>query len=1168
MMHRAQFLRNRNSIVKIQAAVRVYLAKDAKKRLLLERNHSKASKLQSWARMNASNRTFTSTIHAAVKLQSCARGFLSRLYLRRLLRLAHLLQCHVRHFLERQRLVQEAATLLRVRRKAAASSLVRWWRRAARLSHRRHAACVMLQTGSRAYLARRQLRNLQQLNSRAVVLQLWWRMLKAEMTNRSILLLQKCIRRFIAERTFTKKMEDARREHMAAHRIQTLWRTTVRNRIKRSAVTVLQAHYRMVCAHRLFQTRRSHCIKIQSFARRCLVTWSNKNNNLVSEPLRSASFPTIQSWMRMNPSKCDFHVVVKAVVKVQAAVRRFLVRKRFQEKLRLISWIQTNFRNRKDTQHCTALRLCMHQLATEPSTCEGLSDTVVLIQSIWRGQLGRRRSKLMFESTRNRHNSAVAIQSAVRSFQRRHELTRLLGAGHMIQSVWRQRSVANVLKLHNDKARVLQCFWRGHTARITFDTMVSYQHGHRSTLCREGHAKICAKSKRTVATTRIQNQWRTHRTTKHAATRIQTLFRVSRESRRFRLQRKAMMRIQCFIRVCQARSCVKKAKASRLLQYTAAESIQRMFRGHDARTEISARRLNFAATSITSGWRGKLEREKFHAKIAAIVLIQAQFRAFSARKSLSCLDTSCAMIQALARGVSYRNKIAAVRAQQMADEVLLQDNLKTMKLQTTRSDRINLENAEVEPDWPFQQVDLTTAGKHRLSVYDAACRIQSLWSRTRSPRFSREVMRYAESGNNKISDSSIACAAVQLLQRHVKAYLDRLTFLKQQRSAVVIQSHWRGLVEQRKLDNFTALPTLVPACILAMQREDSAFRLQKWWRRQTHRRSLVEQRELNDFSTLPTNVPACVLAMQREDSAFRLQKWWRRQRHVSSYWIRQRLPELQNMERTGTHPCAVSFGSATRSPLQSSPKDQACVQESLARQMVLDQRHAATTIQSFWRTAWEHHKLEALSIRLTHVSRYVVVLRREDKAIRLQKWWRRWRIQSPYLARRREAAHCLQRLHGSWKMKRDVSRLQCAVDLLERGVFGSLSRSMACFGLLQANTVIAGHRVHPRITHRQHVWLDLQAQLRRLVATLIQAVYRGYRSRLRTSISARHFWPCMRSRPIVRHAPTTMPTFRRSPMNVPCGDAYRARVEQKALDVVVAYASAEAEMVVMRHRAT
>ena len=90
----------------------------------------------------------------------------------------------------------------------------------------------------------------------------------------------------------------------------------------------------------------------------------------------------------MNPSKLDFHVMVRAVVKAQAAIRRFLVRKRFQEKLRLISWMQTNYRNRKDMQHSTAL--CTHQLAADPPTFEGLSDTVVLIQSLWRGQLGRR----------------------------------------------------------------------------------------------------------------------------------------------------------------------------------------------------------------------------------------------------------------------------------------------------------------------------------------------------------------------------------------------------------------------------------------------------------------------------------------------------------------------------------------------------------------------------------------------------------------------------------------------------------------------------------------------------------------------------------------------------------------------------------------------------------
>ena len=117
--------------------------------------------------------------------------------------------------------------------------MVPWLRRAALLSNRRHATCVMLQTWSRSYLGRRQLRNLRQLNSRAVVLQVWWRFFDAEMTNGSIVLLQKCIRRFIAKQTCTKKIEDAcrRREHMATHRIQTLWRTTVRNRIKRSAGT-------------------------------------------------------------------------------------------------------------------------------------------------------------------------------------------------------------------------------------------------------------------------------------------------------------------------------------------------------------------------------------------------------------------------------------------------------------------------------------------------------------------------------------------------------------------------------------------------------------------------------------------------------------------------------------------------------------------------------------------------------------------------------------------------------------------------------------------------------------------------------------------------------------------------------------------------------------------
>ena len=64
-------------------------------------------------------------------------------------------------------------------------------------------------------------------------------------------------------------------------------------------------------------------------------------------------------------------------------------------------------------------------------------------------------------------------------------------------------------------------------------------------------------------------------------------------------------------------------------------------------------------------------------------------------------------------------------------------------------------------------------------------------------------------GNTEIADSSISCGAAALLQRYVKAYPNRLTFLKQQRSENVIQSHWRRLVEQRELDHFAALSSCV-----------------------------------------------------------------------------------------------------------------------------------------------------------------------------------------------------------------------------------------------------------------------------------------------------------------------------------------------------------------------
>ena len=101
------------------------------------------------------------------------------------------------------------------------------------------------------------------------------------------MLLQKCIRRFIAKQTCTKKIE----MHVVA---ESIWQHIAfkhcGEQLSETESSVLQAHSRLVYAHRLFQTRPN----IQSFARRCLVTSSNKNNDFVNEPLkRSASVLTM-----------------------------------------------------------------------------------------------------------------------------------------------------------------------------------------------------------------------------------------------------------------------------------------------------------------------------------------------------------------------------------------------------------------------------------------------------------------------------------------------------------------------------------------------------------------------------------------------------------------------------------------------------------------------------------------------------------------------------------------------------------------------------------------------------------------------------------------------------------------------------------------------------------
>ena len=121
----------------------------------------------------------------------------------------------------------------------------------ARLSNRRHAACVMLQIWSRSYLAR------QQLNASLVD--------NVESRNDEPI---NCVASELYSTLHCQtNIHEEDRRCTSSQRAygNTLHSYTVSNsclkRIERSAVTILQERYKLVYAHRLFQTRRSHCTK-------------------------------------------------------------------------------------------------------------------------------------------------------------------------------------------------------------------------------------------------------------------------------------------------------------------------------------------------------------------------------------------------------------------------------------------------------------------------------------------------------------------------------------------------------------------------------------------------------------------------------------------------------------------------------------------------------------------------------------------------------------------------------------------------------------------------------------------------------------------------------------------------------------------------------------------
>lgn len=367
-----------------------------------------------------------------------------------------------------------------------------------------------------------------------------------------IVVVQKQIRCWLAKRVVNKKRSQFR--NTAATKIQKNWRRMVHEtrflKMKREhhASIIIQSYWRRFWCFSNFIIALDCSIQIQAQVRGYL-----QRNKFMSQT--SAAITIENAWRCMQAKKAisQFSIVrevtnsgkeiakerARAAMKIQKVFRGSLCRNALKVYLAAVL-IQSHVRGK---QARAAVRLYI-------SVCK--------IQAVWRGFLPRR-SYVTYVSARK-------IQATWRRYHPRQGFVNFVAA-RCIQNGWRCKNAnqnASQLKKEFNAASLIQSVWRGFVCYtdfvFTLSDVVAAQRIVRGYLSRKKYYSIIRlnveKSKRVVAIQRTyrgfqarQNYWYTL----GCAMQIQSWWRGRRVYLRIRMEKNAILTLQCFLRCSLAR---------------------------------------------------------------------------------------------------------------------------------------------------------------------------------------------------------------------------------------------------------------------------------------------------------------------------------------------------------------------------------------------------------------------------------------------------------------------------------------------------------------------------------------------------------------------------------------------------------------------------------------
>ncbi|XP_066411924.1 abnormal spindle-like microcephaly-associated protein [Molothrus aeneus] len=529
---RAQYLAQRQAIVVIQSAFRAMKARKTAKQLRAARKiqsflqmalqrrkyiqlRAAAVTLQSYYLMHKCKSQYMSYKRAAVVLQRHYRSHLTVKHQRMAYLQTHrnivLVQATVRGYIQRKRFHKMKESTIKIqasfrgfvqRQKYLlckfSAVLIQQHYRAHRMRnidqrrfHQMKKAAITIQAAYRGYKARQWVSKMRA----ARVIQAWFRGHKARKEYMSVLRATLVIQRHFRARQLQTRFLQMK---SCALTIQRVWRATRDARrlrqqflATRSAVVKIQLAYRQYRARRLLREKHQAACLIQNayrgFKARRKFVQQKAAAVIIQKHLRAWQEGRLQ-FMKYNKTR-------RAVIKLQAFIRGYLVRKKISEqkqKNRLLYFTAAVY------HHISAIKIQRaYRLHLTLKLAQTRISSVIIIQSWFRAQAQRRRfvrergtvvrlQRAVRAWLSRRHRAASVIQRNARTFLARQRRRRLAMGIVKFQALWRgyswrkmtdtakTRALRHSLIKANEKSREENKL--GNRTAIAIDHLLKYKH--------------------------------------------------------------------------------------------------------------------------------------------------------------------------------------------------------------------------------------------------------------------------------------------------------------------------------------------------------------------------------------------------------------------------------------------------------------------------------------------------------------------------------------------------------------------------------------------------------------------------------------------------------------------------------------------------------------------